>query len=104
MLNLLNNAMEAMSTVERAERRITAATVRDTSGGVRVTVADRGTGIAPEHAPRMFTPFFTTKTQGLGLGLAICRSVVEMHGGRLWHEPRAEGGTAFHFSLPAGAT
>lgn len=104
MLNLLNNAMEAMSTVARAERRITASTVRDSSGAVRVTVADRGTGIAPEHAARMFTPFFTTKTQGLGLGLAICRSVVEMHGGRLWHEPRAGGGTAFHFSLPAGAT
>ncbi len=104
MLNLLNNAMEAMSPVPGTERRITATTVRDASGGVRVTVADRGTGIAPEHAARMFTPFFTTKTQGLGLGLAICRSVVEMHGGRLWHEPRANGGTAFHFSLPAGAT
>lgn len=104
MLNLVNNAMEAMSTIDRADRRIMVATVRDTSGGVRVTIADRGTGIAPEHAARMFTPFFTTKTQGLGLGLAICRSVVEMHGGRLWHEPRAEGGTAFHFSLPAGTT
>jgi len=103
MLNLINNAMEAMSTVPRAQRRVAIATARDSGGGVRVTIADRGVGIAPEHAARMFTPFFTTKTQGLGLGLAICRSVVEMHGGRLWHEPNAGGGTVLHFSLPAGA-
>jgi len=66
-------------------------------------VADRGAGIAPEHEPRLFTPFFTTKERGLGLGLSICRSVLEMHGGRLWHDNRPGGGTAFHFSLPTGA-
>ena len=71
---------------------------------MRVTVADRGGGVAPEHESRLFTPFFTTKERGLGLGLAICRSVAEMHGGRLWHDKRPEGGTAFHFSLPTGAT
>lgn len=103
MLNLLNNAIDAMAPVAREQRVLTAATVRDGAGGIRVSVADCGSGIAAEHESRMFTPFFTTKTQGLGLGLAICRSVVEMHGGRLWHEPRPGGGTAFHFSLPAGS-
>jgi len=104
MLNLVNNAMEAMVTVPREQRAIRAVTERVGADGARITIADRGPGIAAEHVARMFTPFFTTKAQGLGLGLAICRSVVEMHGGRLWHEPRQGGGTAFHFSLPAGAS
>lgn len=104
MLNLLNNAMEAMASVPRGRRALRAATGPVGTDGARITVADRGPGIAAEQAARMFTPFFTTKAQGLGLGLAICRSVVEMHGGRLWHEPRQDGGTAFHFSLPAGAS
>lgn len=104
MLNLVNNAMEAMATVPSGQRAIEAVTERAGPDGARITITDRGPGITAEHAARMFTPFFTTKTQGLGLGLAICRSVVEMHGGRLWHEPRQGGGTAFHFSLPAGAS
>ncbi len=104
MLNLVNNAMEAMASVSPTERMIHVATERAGVDGVRVTIADGGIGIAAEHAARMFTPFFTTKAQGLGLGLAICRSVVELHGGRLWHEARRQGGTAFHFSLPAGAS
>ncbi len=104
MLNLVNNAMEAMAAVPPERRAIRVVTERVGVDGVRITIADRGPGIPPEHAARMFTPFFTTKVQGLGLGLAICRSVVEMHGGRLWHESRPEGGTAFHFSLPAGAS
>lgn len=103
MLNLMNNAIEAMVTVPRPQRVVTASTARDGDDGIRVSVVDRGTGIAGEHASRMFSPFFTTKAQGLGLGLAICRSVVEMHGGRLWYEPRPGGGTAFHFTLPAGS-
>ncbi len=104
MLNLVNNAMDAMTGVPRERRALRVVTERASADGVRITIADRGTGIAAEHVGRLFTPFFTTKTQGLGLGLAICRSVVELHGGRLWHEARRGGGTAFHFSLPAGAS
>ena len=101
MLNLVNNAIDAMHATTPSQRRLSIET-RAEQGAVRVTVADRGSGIAPENEPRLFTPFFTTKERGLGLGLSICRSVVEMHGGRLWHEPRPGGGTAFHFSLPTG--
>jgi len=102
MLNLINNAVDAMQSVPRKQRRLTVETTADEHGAVRVTIADRGGGIAPENEPRLFTPFFTTKERGLGLGLSICRSVVEMHGGRLWHDAREGGGTAFHFTLPRG--
>ena len=103
MLNLVNNAVESMHAVPPARRQLALATAADPRGSIQVTVGDRGTGIAPDQEPRLFTPFFTTKERGLGLGLAICRSVVELHGGRLWHDKRPEGGTAFHFSLPTGA-
>ena len=68
--------------------------------GVAVSIADAGCGIPAEAGERVYAPFFTSRAGGLGLGLAICRSIVEMHGGRLWHEPRPGGGTIFHFSLP----
>jgi len=100
MLNLINNAVDSMDGLPAAERQLSILTTAEPQGTVRVTVADRGAGIAAENESRLFTPFFTTKERGLGLGLSICRSVVEMHGGRLWHERRAGGGTAFHFSLP----
>ena len=103
VLNLVSNAVEAMQAVPPDRRQLALATAEEAEGSVRVTVADRGGGVAPEHESRLFTPFFTTKERGLGLGLAICRSVAEMHGGRLWHDKRPEGGTAFHFSLPTGA-
>lgn len=100
MQNLVNNAADAMQDVPQAQRRLAVRTAVDDAGTVQVSVADRGTGVAPDAAPRLFTPFFTTKARGLGLGLSICRSVIEMHGGRIWHEARADGGTTFHFSLP----
>jgi signal transduction histidine kinase len=103
MLNLVNNAVDAMRHTPLDARELLVQTVAEERNAVRVTVADRGAGIAPEHESRLFTPFFTTKERGLGLGLSICRSVVEMHGGRLWHDRRPDGGTAFHFSLPTGA-
>lgn len=103
MLNLINNAVDSMHATTPAQRALSIETAAEPRGSVRVTIADRGGGIAAENAPRLFTPFFTTKERGLGLGLSICRSVVEMHGGRLWHDPRPGGGTAFHFSLPTGA-
>jgi two-component system, LuxR family, sensor kinase FixL len=69
-------------------------------GFVRITVADNGPGIASEIAASLFDPFVTTKATGMGLGLAVSRSIVDAHGGRLWHEPR-DPGSAFCFTVPA---
>jgi C4-dicarboxylate-specific signal transduction histidine kinase len=102
VLNLVNNAADAMRGTPPQQRELLIQTAAEERNAVRVTVADRGVGIAPEHVPHLFTPFFTTKERGLGLGLSICRSVLEMHGGRLWHDNRPGGGAAFHFSLPTG--
>jgi len=66
----------------------------------QVTVEDNGPGLDPTTAPRIFEPFFTTKSDGLGMGLSICRSIIEAHGGQLWASPRAPHGTAFHFAIP----
>jgi two-component system sensor kinase FixL len=69
---------------------------------VRVTVEDTGSGIGDDVAAQLFQPFVTSKQTGMGIGLSICRTIVEAHGGRIWFEPGARGGTAFHFTLPAG--
>ncbi len=99
VLNLMRNGMEAMAQTEESRRILTVgAKVKD--GQVRISVADRGCGISAEAAAQLFEPFFTTKLEGLGVGLNICRSVVEAHRGRLWFEPAPEGGTVFHISLP----
>lgn len=103
VLNLVNNAVDAMRGTPPASRELLIQTEAEGRGVARVTVADRGPGIPPENESRLFTPFFTTKERGLGLGLSICRSVMEMHGGRLWHDSRPGGGTAFHFTLPTGS-
>ena len=66
---------------------------------VRVTVADTGSGIAPDVMSQLFQPFVTTKQQGMGVGLSICRTIVESHGGQIWAEPNPGGGTVFHFTL-----
>lgn len=98
--NLVANAIDAMWDRPRGGRHLHVATEALSGRGVRISVSDRGHGVAPAVADRMYRPFFTTRNTGLGLGLAICRSIAEAHGGRLWHEPRAGGGTAFHFTLP----
>ena len=100
LLNLMQNAVDAMSNVAVPDRMLTVATSVDPDGSTRVTIGDRGHGIAPDVAERLFSPFFTTKRAGLGLGLSICRSIVEMHGGRIGHAPGAQGGTEFHFTFP----
>jgi len=97
MLNLIRNAMEAM---ESSPSRDLVITTADDSGQARVSVADSGSGIAPEIAEQLFQPFITTKRQGMGVGLSISRTIIEAHSGRIWVEPNPAGGTIFHFTLP----
>ena len=100
LVNLITNAMEAMMESKRPRvLRIKSAT--HDPNGVTVSVADTGPGIDPAVANRIFNPLFTTKSSGMGLGLAICRSIIEGHDGRLWVSPAAEGGSVFQFVLPA---
>ncbi|WP_426103099.1 PAS domain S-box protein [Massilia sp. TSP1-1-2] len=100
LLNLTRNAIEAMQDVapERRILRIDAAIEQDQ---VRVAVSDHGHGISAEVAGRLFSPFFSTKAEGMGMGLSICRTAVEFHGGTLSHRDNPDGGTIFSFSLPA---
>src|SRR5271170_2854019 len=99
LLNLVRNAVEAMEEVERRELTIGTRAIPH-QNMAEVTVADTGPGIAPELADRLFQPFVTTKATGMGLGLSICREIVEAHGGRLTTAPRSSGGTVFRMSLP----
>jgi PAS domain S-box-containing protein len=101
MINLTVNAVDAMRVVKGGRRELLIAAVKE-SGGVRVTVSDTGGGFDPEYAERLFDAFYTTKSEGMGMGLAISRSIVEAHGGRLWAEPSARGGATFHFTLSGG--
>ena len=97
--NLLANAVDAVKTSAQA-RRIRVVSAREETGFVRIAVEDNGPGIAAEIAASLFDPFVTTKARGMGLGLAISRSIVDAHGGRLWHEAR-DPGSAFCFTVPA---
>jgi signal transduction histidine kinase len=101
MLNLIVNAIQSMSGVEDGNRELHISTVSIEPEGVRVAVRDTGHGLRPESLPRLFEPFYTTKPDGMGMGLSICRSIIEAHGGRLWAtrcEPR---GAQFQFTIPA---
>jgi two-component system sensor kinase FixL len=98
MINLVRNAVEAMQ--QTPKRILTVATDRDGGEFVRVSVADTGPGLAKEIVESLFQPFRTTKADGLGIGLSICRTIIESHGGRLWMEPNPDHGVSFHFRLP----
>ncbi|RWX70715.1 PAS domain S-box protein [Mesorhizobium sp. M4B.F.Ca.ET.089.01.1.1] len=97
LLNLMRNAVEAMQGAPRRELRV--ATTARSDGMAEVSVVDTGPGLAPEVSTQLFQPFVTTKKQGMGVGLSICRTIVESHGGHIWAEPMPGGGTAFRFTL-----
>ena len=103
MFNLVTNAIDAMDSVNDRDRILRVKSETDGgSEGVFVTVEDSGSGIAPENFDRIFDTFFTTKPQGLGMGLAICRSIIESHGGRLSAKPARPYGAVFQIALPVG--
>ena len=100
MLNLILNAVEAMSESSEIRRELLIRTERDNTGGVVVSVQDSGPGLKTESSDRLFDAFYTTKPDGMGMGLSICRSIIEEHGGRVWATPSLPQGVVFHFTLP----
>jgi PAS domain S-box-containing protein len=100
LLNLVRNAAEAMEETDPARRRIVVRTFRSDDGGAGVAVVDSGRGLPSEHSDRLFEPYFTTKPDGTGMGLAICRSTIDAHNGRIWAENNPGGGATFQFVLP----
>ena len=100
LLNLVKNGIEAMSDVPVERRQLTLQARLVDERMLEVTVSDHGHGLAVEDMEKIFAPFYTTKPEGMGIGLAICRSIIEFHQGRLWATPRRDGGTDFHFTVP----
>jgi signal transduction histidine kinase len=100
ILNLITNGTDAMSSITDRSRILRIESQIEASGGVLVAVADAGTGFNPGIADRIFDPLFTTKSNGMGLGLSICRSIIEAHGGRLWASPGSPHGAVFQFTMP----
>ena len=98
VMNLVRNSMDALSEVD--DRALTVRTIRDIEGAVRIDVIDTGPGLAKDVAERLFQPFVTTKPGGIGIGLSICKSIVDAHGGKLWTTANPKGGTVFHIRLP----
>jgi two-component system sensor kinase FixL len=99
LLNLIRNSVDAM--LDSPVRRLTISSQAAEGDMVEISVADTGGGMAPEVLEKLFQPFVTTKSQGMGVGLSICRTIIEAHGGRIWTEPNTPSGTIFRFSLPA---
>ena len=104
MLNLLKNALEAMEFTPAPSRNVTIRSTTQEPGLVRVEIVDRGAGLPAQLKDVLFLPFFTTKADGMGIGLHICRSIIERHGGRLWATPNPAGGSILHFTLPVSRT
>jgi signal transduction histidine kinase len=100
ILNLLRNASEAMSAVDDRPRQLVIRTERDEDDHVRLSVQDAGAGFEPDDANRLFEPFYTTKSSGMGVGLSVSRSIIESHSGRLWATPNYGPGSTFSFSIP----
>jgi C4-dicarboxylate-specific signal transduction histidine kinase len=102
LINLVLNAMEAVAE-ETDNRRAVVMSVANDAGRVLISVRDHGCGIAPEHLPKLFDSFFSTKPKGMGLGLSISRTLVTAHGGRIWAENASDEGAVFHVELPAAS-
>ena len=103
ILNLIINAIEAMGGSNEAPRDLLVSSEKAEPGGVLVAVRDSGPGLAPDNRERLFEAFYTTKASGMGMGLSICRSIIEAHGGRLWAEANEPRGAVFQFNVPAYA-
>jgi signal transduction histidine kinase len=101
IINLVMNGAEAMRTITDRPLRLVIRTYQDEAHRVVVAVEDSGPGVADENVDRVFDPFYSTKPGGLGMGLSICRSIVEAHGGRLWSSANAGSGATFQFALPS---
>jgi len=99
LLNLIVNAMDAMQGTPEAERELAVQTKLADEGLVEIAVIDRGCGIPPERLPELFDSFFTTKPEGMGIGLSVARWIVLAHGGRIWAVNGANGGAEFRFTL-----
>jgi signal transduction histidine kinase len=102
IFNLVRNAADAMSKNSDPTRVLMVMSEPQPPNGVLISIKDNGTGIDPKDIDHIFEPFFTTKSNGMGMGLSICRSIVEAHSGRLWASHRSHGGAVFHISLPTG--
>jgi signal transduction histidine kinase len=100
VLNLLRNGSEAMSTLDDRPRYLVITTDRDEGGRVRLSVKDVGVGFEPQAAERLFEEFYTTKKDGMGIGLSVSRSIIESHHGRLWAAKNEGPGATFSFSIP----
>ncbi|MFC0400355.1 trifunctional serine/threonine-protein kinase/ATP-binding protein/sensor histidine kinase [Paraburkholderia rhizosphaerae] len=103
MLNLIVNAIEAMSAMRDGPRDLRISTTADASQCVSIAVSDSGPGLPTAEIERVFDPFYTTKAGGLGMGLSICRTIVDAHGGQIWAKPNVPRGTVFQFALPSGS-
>src|SRR5688500_10185762 len=104
LINLIVNGYDAMAHVEASGRKLLVRTENMNGDGVHISVCDRGCGIPPERMESVFEPFVTTKNQGMGLGLAVCRTIVSAHGGRLWVTNNPDHGATFHVALPPNNT
>ncbi|MEH2570395.1 PAS domain-containing sensor histidine kinase [Bradyrhizobium sp. AZCC 2289] len=101
LVNLILNAIEAMSSIEDGTRELSIRTEQSQTGGILVAVHDSGPGVDPVNLERVFEPFYTTKTSGIGMGLSICQTIINGHGGRLWMSANEPRGAVFQFTLPA---
>ncbi len=100
ILNLITNAIEAMSVIKEGDRELLISARTDGANSVLVSFRDTGPGLDPNSADRVFEAFYSTKSEGMGMGLAICHSIIEAHGGRMWAGPNDPRGAIFQFSMP----